>query len=186
MLLLEDIFKQLIVETVSRNKILDAIKNQDEVTLYYRDDTADIEVKPGYRLWVHIYIYGKNKSGNDVIRAWVGKGVSLTYPPGKPDDILTYIPGWRMFRVDRMQSIRKTGRKFKADKPKYNPEDKDMQIVYAAVPKGTTSMVVPIGTKTKAEQDLENVKNIKLKQDRGEPLSFAERNILNIYNKRNQ
>ena len=178
MLLLEDIFKQLIVETISRDKILDAIKNQDEVTLYYRDDTADIEVKPGYRLWVHIYI--------DVKRAWVGKGVSLTYPPGKPDDILTYIPGWRMFRVDRMQSIRKTGRKFKADKPKYNPEDKDMITIYAAVPKGTTSMVVPIGTKTKAEQDLENIKNIKLKQDRGEPLSFAERNILNIFNKRNK
>ena len=40
--------------------------------------------------------------------------------------------------------------------------------------------------KTKKEQDLENVKNIKLKQDKGEKLTFAERNILNIFNKRNK
>ncbi|MEK6881489.1 MAG: hypothetical protein AABY22_17840 [Nanoarchaeota archaeon] len=40
--------------------------------------------------------------------------------------------------------------------------------------------------KTKSEQDLENVRNIKLKQDKGEKLTFVERNILNIFNKRNR
>ncbi len=135
MMLLEDIFKQIIVETVERNKIMDFIKNQFECNLYYRDDQADVEVKPGYRLNCHIYCFGKNKYGNDVVRVWVTKGVSLTYPPGsKPNDILTFLPGWRMLRTSRLHSIRKSGRKFKADKPKYNPKDKDMVQIYACVP----------------------------------------------------
>ena len=191
MMLLEDIFKQLILETVSRDKILNAIRNQDEVTVYYRDDDADVEIKPGYRVFCHIYAYGKNKAGNDIIRTWVNKGVSLSYPPGKPDDTLSWIPGWRVFRTDRIQSIRKSGRNFKADKPKYNDKDKDMVEIYAAVPKNVSGVKTNIpktisGVKTKDEQDLENVKNIKLKQDRGEQLTFAERNILNIFNKRNK
>lgn len=40
--------------------------------------------------------------------------------------------------------------------------------------------------KTKKEQDLENVKNIKNKLLNKEKLTFAERNILNIFNKRNK
>ena len=183
MLLLEEIFKQLISETIERTKIIDFIKNQFECTLYYRDDEADVEVKPGYRLYVHIYAYGRNKAGNDVIRCWVTKGVSLSYPPGKPNDILTFLPGWRLFRTSRVQSIKKSGRRFRADKPKYNDRDKDMVQIYAAVP---IQGGILSGVKTKDEQDLENIKNIKLKQDRGEQLSFAERNILNIFNKRNK
>lgn len=180
MLLLEEIFKQIILETVERTKIMDFIKNQYECTLYYKDDDVDVEVKSGYRLNVHMYCYGKNKYGNDVVRCWVTKGVSLSYPPGKAQDPLTWIPGWRLFRISRISSIRRTGRQFKADKPKYNPADRDMEVIYAAVPENVR------GVKTKDEQDLENIKNIKLKQDRGEQLSFAEKNILNIFNKRNK
>jgi len=36
------------------------------------------------------------------------------------------------------------------------------------------------------EQDKENVKNIVAKDKKGEKLTFAERNILNIFNKRNK
>lgn len=37
----------------------------------------------------------------------------------------------------------------------------------------------------KQQRDIENVKNIKSKLSAGEKLNFAERNILNIFNKRN-
>lgn len=133
MIYLQDVVKELILETVARDKIMSAIENKDEVTIYYRDDSAGDEVLAGYRRCAPL-VYGINKqSGNPVVRCWIfQKSVSKTYPPGKPWDPLTYRPGYRVFRVDRIHSVRRTGRRFKGPFPKYNPNDRDMSTIYVA------------------------------------------------------
>ena len=186
MLLLEEIFKQIILETISRDKINNAINNKEVVTIYYNDPSD--EVLNGYRK-IEVWCYGKNKFGNDSIRAWIlPKSVSKSYPPGKtnPVDVLTFRPGWRMFSVSKINSMRSTGIKITQQRPKFNKDDKDMSVIYNYIKIGSSPNLNIRGVKTKDEQDLENVKNIKLKQDRGEQLSFAEKNILNIFNKRNK
>jgi hypothetical protein len=130
MLLLEDVYKQLITEAVSRDKIISAIQNKEVVTIYYIGDDPN-EVLAGYRQ-CEILTYGVNKqSGNPCVRVWIlPKSVSKSYPPGKTYDPLTWKPGYRMLRVDRINSIRKTGKNFNTPRPKYNPQDKDMSGVF--------------------------------------------------------
>jgi len=128
MMLLEDIFKEIITETVARDKINRAIDERDVVTIYYNDPSD--EVLNGYRR-CEIWCYGRNHYNNDVIRVWIlPKSVSKSYPPGKPYDPLTFKPGWRMMRTDRINSIRRIGLKIKQQRPKFNAQDKDMQVVY--------------------------------------------------------
>jgi len=132
MLLLEEIYKQLIVEAVGRGKIIEAIQKKKVCTIYYQGDDPD-EVLAAYRK-CEILTYGLNKhSGNPVIRVWIlEKSASKTYPPGKtnPVDPLTFRPGYRLFRVDRLSSLRFTGENFNTPRPKYNPQDKDFSAVY--------------------------------------------------------
>lgn len=120
--------KTLILETVSRDKILSALRNRNVVTFWYDDPDEGEGVKPGYRE-VEPYVYGKHYiSGNDVVRAWLIRGVSKT---GEIDPSL--VPGWRLFRVDRMGNWLNNDNKFEPYtengspvRNKYNPDDKHM------------------------------------------------------------
>jgi len=130
---LSSIYNELLTETVGRNKIIDAIKQKRVVTIWYEGDTTEHK---GYRN-IEPYVYGVNHSGNPVVRAWQRAGVSDT-PNGKPNDPLTKMPGWRMFRVDGIKSMVDLGHeKFVEAKPKYNPADKDMTSIFVAAEFGT-------------------------------------------------
>lgn len=119
--------KSLILETVSRTKIIPSMENRNVVTFWYDDPEEGDGIDPGYRE-VEPYVFGRHyKSGNEVIRAWLVRGVSKT---GKVDPSL--VPGWRLFRVDRMGNWIDTDEKFEPyqngnpTRIGYNPDDKHM------------------------------------------------------------
>jgi hypothetical protein len=139
---LYNIAKGIIFETVQRDNILKSLENRKIVNFWYDDPDDPNEVMPGYRE-VEPYVYGKHyKSGNPVIRGWLIRGTSKT---GEIDPSVK--PGWRLFRVDRMNNWQERKESFEPyidGKPaheKYNPDDKHMQgekgqIFYAIEPEG--------------------------------------------------
>ena len=110
--------KSLILEVASIDSIVNAIKNKNKIIIYYDGD------EPGGRGLRNIepVCFGYSKAGNPVLRAWDEEGASHTAYKGEQP-----LPGWRLFRVDKIQSFRPSGEKFTTPKPGYNPRgDKSM------------------------------------------------------------
>jgi len=115
---LYNLTKSLILEIASIDSIVDAIKKKDKVVIYYDGD------EPGGRGLREIepVCFGYSKSNNPVLRAWDKEGSSHTAYKGEQP-----LPGWRLFRVDKILSLKQTGEKFDTAKPDYNPNgDKSM------------------------------------------------------------
>ena len=67
-----------------------------------------------------MYAYGNSLAGNNVVRVYQVGGSTKTIEPG-----------WKLFRVDRMNGVRKLGGTFDEAKPLFNPTgDKDMTQIY--------------------------------------------------------
>ena len=116
---LTSVFKDIILEAVNRNQIISAIDNRNICTIYYEGDTIS---NPGYRE-IEPYVYGLSKRENPVVRAYQLEGKT-----DSPENM----PGWRLFRVDRMVDFVNSGDIFNEAKPLYNPTgDKDMTRIYA-------------------------------------------------------
>ena len=114
---LYNIAKGLILEVASKSDIMD-IMHQRRIAEVYYDDNEDPGGK-GKR-WVQMYAYGNSLAGNDVVRIYQVGG-----------DTKTIEPGWKLFRVDRMNGLRKLGGTFDEAKPLFNPTgDKDMTQIY--------------------------------------------------------
>jgi hypothetical protein len=114
---LYNIAESLILEVANRSDIMDIMQKRRLAELYY-DDGEDPGGKG--RRWIEIYAYGKSKAGNDVIRAYQVGG-----------DTKTIQPGWKLFRVDRMNGFKKLGGTFNEARPLFNPTgDKDMIQIY--------------------------------------------------------
>jgi len=107
------------------NRLTDAIKNKFVCTIYYRGERKGI-VDDGYR-YIEPVALGVNKQGNTVLRAWLQKGTSRT---GKIDP--TLVPGWRLFRLDRVSLLSPTLQQF-TEKPGYNADDQGMSEVTISV-----------------------------------------------------
>jgi hypothetical protein len=110
--------KSLILEVATIDSVVSAIKNKDKIIIYYDGD------EPGGRGLRNIepVCFGYSKAGNPVLRAWDEEGASHTAYKGEQP-----LPGWRLFRVDKIQSFRPSGDKFNQPKPGYNPRgDKSM------------------------------------------------------------
>lgn len=111
------IAKKLILEVASRHLIMDIMDGKRLAEVYY-DDGED----PGgkNKRWIEIYCYGVSRAGNDMIRVYQIGG-----------DTKTIQPGWKTFRVDRMNALTKLGGKFKEPRKLFNPNgDKDMIQIY--------------------------------------------------------
>ena len=118
---LQESLKGLICEIASMDSVMDAIKQKQKVVVYYDGD------EPGGKGLREIepVCLGVSKAGNKVVRAWDEEGASHTaYKGEKP------LPGWRFFRVDKMQFIRPTQEIFDTPRPNYNPNgDRSMNRV---------------------------------------------------------
>jgi len=103
--------KSLILEVASIDSIVNAIKSKDKVIIYYDGD------EPGGRglRSIEPVCFGYSKAGNPVLRAWDDEGASHTAYKGEQP-----LPGWRLFRVDKIQSFKPSGEKFTTPKPGYN------------------------------------------------------------------
>jgi len=111
-------FKSIILEIASIDSIVDAIKKRDKVVIYYDGD------EPGGKGLREIepVCFGYSKSDNPVLRAWDNTGASHTAYKGEQP-----LPGWRIFRVDKIMSFKPTNEKFNEPRPNYNPNgDKSM------------------------------------------------------------
>ena len=115
---LYNIAKSLILEVASIDSIVDAINKKNKIIIYYDGD------EPGGRGLREIepVCFGYSKSDNPVLRAWDSVGASHTGYKGKQP-----LPGWRLFRVDRIGSYNFDPRQnFTEPRPSYNPNDKGM------------------------------------------------------------
>lgn len=114
-------FKSLILEIASVDSIVDAIKKRDKIIIYYDGDEPGGR---GLRL-IEPVCFGYSKADNPVVRAWDAQGASHTAYLGEQP-----LPGWRLFRADKIFSFKPTGEKFNEPKPNYNPNgDKSMNRV---------------------------------------------------------
>lgn len=108
---LYNVTKSLILEVASIESIVDAIRNKNVIIIYYDGD------EPGGRGLREIepVCFGFSKAGNPVLRAWDLQGASHRYYLGTRP-----LPGWRLFRLDKIMSFMPTGRKFNQPRPNYN------------------------------------------------------------------
>ena len=110
--------KGVILEVASMGSVSDAIKKRQRVIIYYDGD------EPGGRGLREIepVCLGYSKAGNTVLRAWDIEGAShRDYLGEKP------LPGWRLFRLDKILSIKPTGETFDTPRPNFNTNgDKTM------------------------------------------------------------
>lgn len=110
--------KHIINEIASINDLQDSIKKKKLVIIYY--DGKDNGGK-GLRT-IEPVCLGYSKKGNLVLRAWEREGAS--YSEKNENNIL---PGWRLFRLDKIFTLSPTMDNFYEMRPYYNPNgDKSM------------------------------------------------------------
>ena len=114
-------FKSLLTEIASLGDIQDSINKKIVVTIYY---DGDIPGGKGYRRIEPVCV-GYSKAGNLVVRAWDMDGASHTATIGEKP-----LPGWRLFRADKIFTYQPTTDTFNQVRPNYNPNgDKSMERV---------------------------------------------------------
>jgi predicted DNA-binding transcriptional regulator YafY len=103
--------KGLICEIASIDSIVDAIKNRRVLVIYYDGD------EPGGRGLREIepVCLGVSKAGNKILRAWDSEGASYTGFKGEQP-----LPGWRIFRLDKILSSKPTIEIYNTPRPNYN------------------------------------------------------------------
>jgi predicted DNA-binding transcriptional regulator YafY len=108
----------LITEVAALDQVQDSIRDKKVIAIYY--DGNDNGGK-GYRT-IEPVCLGYSKKGNLVLRAWEIEGKSYSRDKkGNP------IPGWRLFRLDKIFTYKPTMDNFVDMRPGYNPNgDKTM------------------------------------------------------------
>ena len=110
MKLIESLY-HLILEAASINDIRQSIEKKQVCTIYYTGD------EPGGRGLREIepVCLGYSKANNLVLRAWDLTGASHTgYLGSQP------LPGWRLFRVDKITMYKTLRTNFSQPRPNYN------------------------------------------------------------------
>jgi len=118
----------MLLEDYNTNMTLlkNAINNKFVCTIYYRGEQKGL-IDDGYR-YIEPYALGVNKKGNIVLRAWLIKGKSKR---GRIDP--KQVPGWRLFRIDRINSISTSLQNFTVPRKGYNADDEHMtEVMYSA------------------------------------------------------
>ena len=114
--------KGIISEAASVDDVKDSIRNKKVIIIYYDGDDNGGK---GYRT-IEPVCLGVSKKGNFVLRAWETEGSS--WSEKNKGNIL---PGWRLFRLDKIFTYRQTMDNFYTIRPKYNPNgDKSMDRVF--------------------------------------------------------
>lgn len=102
---------RLITEIAALDDVQKSIKQKNVITINYDGD----EYGKGYRD-VEPVCLGVSKVGNMVLRAWERQGASHSNRvEGNP------IPGWRLFRLDKILTYLPQGDSFTEVRPNYNP-----------------------------------------------------------------
>jgi predicted DNA-binding transcriptional regulator YafY len=115
---LTEVFKSLITEIASVDSVRKSIEDKQKIIMYYDGDEPGGR---GLRL-IEPVALGRSKRGNLVLRAWDEEGASHRgYLGTRP------MPGWRLFKLDKILSYKPSGENFNTPRPNFNTTgDKDM------------------------------------------------------------
>ena len=108
---LTESLRGILLEVASIETVQDAVNGKKVCIVYYDGD------EPGGRGLREIepVALGKSKAGNLVMRAWDREGASHTAYKGEQP-----LPGWRLFRLDKILSCKPTGEVYNSPRPNYN------------------------------------------------------------------
>lgn len=108
---LTESLREILLEVASLQTVQDAVNGRKVCVIYYDGD------EPGGRglREVEPVALGKSKAGNLVMRGWDREGASHTAYKGEQP-----LPGWRLFRLDKMLSCKPTGEVYNTPRPNYN------------------------------------------------------------------
>jgi predicted DNA-binding transcriptional regulator YafY len=113
--------KHIITEAAALGDVQDSIKKKNVMVIYYDGDDNGGK---GYRT-IEPVCLGYSKRGNLVLRAWEREGSSWS-----AQNKGNVLPGWRLFRLDKIFTYKPTMDKFTEVRPNYNPSgDKTMERV---------------------------------------------------------
>ena len=113
--------KNIVSEASALGDVQDSIKKKSVINIYY--DGNDNGGK-GYRT-IEPVCLGYSKKGNLVLRAWESEGSSWS-----ASNKGNFLPGWRLFRLDKIFTYQPTMDNFVEVRPKYNPNgDRSMERV---------------------------------------------------------
>lgn len=113
--------KSLISEAASLGDVQDSIKKKKVIVIYYDGDDNGGK---GYRT-IEPVCLGYSKRGNLVLRAWESEGSSWS-----AKNKGNFLPGWRLFRLDKIFTYQPTMDNFVDMRPNYNPNgDRSMERV---------------------------------------------------------
>ena len=103
--------KDIILEVVAVNSVTDTIKKKQKIVVYYDGDEPGGK---GLRL-IEPVCFGYSKADNPVLRAWDLEGASHTAYKGEQP-----LPGWRLFRLDKIMTFKPDDDYFTSPRPGYN------------------------------------------------------------------
>lgn len=113
--------KDIILEVVAVDSVADTIKKKQKIVVYYDGDEPGGK---GLRL-IEPVCFGYSKADNPVLRVWDLEGASHTAYKGEQP-----LPGWRLFRLDKILTYKPSGENFDLPRPGYNKKgDKSMNRV---------------------------------------------------------
>lgn len=119
---LQEVLKGLINENASQESVIDAIKKKQRVIIYYDGDEPGGR---GLREIEPVCLGRMRGTTNLAVRAWDLEGASHTDYKGEQP-----LPGWRIFILPKILSLKPTGENFTQMRPNYNPDgDKSMETI---------------------------------------------------------
>lgn len=159
--------------SVSKDDIIDAIKNRKVVYIYYdgtdESNYGEGTITKGYRT-IEPYVIGMSTANNVVVRAWQQNGASDSFKKllrREYRDDHDRLGGWRLFYLDGIKSLLLTGKKYSTAKgkirPHYNPDDKQMTDIYQAVDPDDVNVINSKGLDSISDDDGLEVKGSTFK-----------------------
>lgn len=118
-----DLIKELLMEAVNRNQIINCMKNNIVTVITYEDPSEKVE--NGIRT-IEIYAYGLTKKGHPAIIAWLRNNKSKSLNSGKPNDRIR----WRIYRLDRIKRLQNSIQKFDSSLEFVNKERPKLNLMY--------------------------------------------------------
>ena len=122
---LNNILKDLILEIASRDDdIKRAIDDKKVISIFYDGDDPGGK---GLRTIEPVCLFVDKRSGNTNLTAWDLQGASHKVAVGDG-----FLPGWRLFRLDKILSWNPTGENFTQMRPGFNPngDERASKIIY--------------------------------------------------------
>ncbi len=120
MILLEDIYRELLLESVKENSVITAIKTKRVILIDY---SGDENTTPGRRS-IEIFCLGQlsGNQGDIAIRAFQREGVSAT--KNGNSNPKNNLPAFRIFKLKNITSFKNSIQFHLGDRPDYKKGDK--------------------------------------------------------------